>query len=53
MQLLLDTHVLLWALAEPERLSLTLEAQALTEPARLLTVDARLAQCSELVEVIG
>ncbi len=129
MRLLLDTHVLLWALAEPERLSprvrewlvspanevlfsaaniweiaikaqigrlslsVTVEeiveaalasgfrelpiraahaaavyrlplhhrdpfdriliAQAITEPARLLTVDATLARYSELVEVIG
>jgi len=72
MRLLLDTHVLPWALAEPERLPARVQewlvspandvlfsfdrilvAQAITEPARLLTVDPMLARYSELVEGIA
>lgn len=37
MRLLPDTHILLWAL---------------TEPARLLTVDAALGPYSELIEIL-
>ena len=51
-RLLLDTHVLLWAAAEPKRLPLhhrdpfdrILVAQAIHEPARLLTVDGVLGK---------
>lgn len=40
MKLLLDTHALLWWWTEPERL---LAAQAMTENALLVTVDAAFA----------
>lgn len=47
MRLLLDTHVLLWALGDPARLD------SMAEPARLYTVDPLLPPYSEMVELIG
>jgi PIN domain nuclease of toxin-antitoxin system len=75
MRLLLDTHILLWALAEPKKIpkqtrsahavhvarlplhhrdpfDRLLVAQAILEPARLVTVDGPLRQYSDLVDIV-
>jgi len=48
-RILLDTHLLLWAVAEPNKLPAG--AQAKTEPLVLLTNDAILAGYGDCVEL--